>query len=187
VGKVVLEPQSLMNIYVCNDYKMPQAEKASSEKWQTPQWLYDKLHAEFSFNTEFDPCPITWREGLDPSGLDIEWPTDKGAIYVNPPYSRNKVDRWIEKAWRESQRGVTVVVLINATTDTEYFHDLIMPNASEVRFLRGRIKFLDEQGEEHTSNRSPSILVIFRQGGGRKGVVKYYPTSTKTSVTSSGP
>ena len=35
--------------------------KSKNDKWGTPKDIFDKLNDEFSFN--FDPCPITWKEG----------------------------------------------------------------------------------------------------------------------------
>ena len=51
----------------------------------------------------------------------------------------------MEKAYEEAQAGTTVVLLIPARTDTAYFHDYIYGKA-EIRFLRGRLHFEDEDG-----------------------------------------
>jgi hypothetical protein len=50
------------------------------------------------------------------------------------------------------------VYLIPARTDTRWFHDLVLPVASEVRFIKGRLKF----GDAKTDAPFPSMLVIFR-------------------------
>ena len=57
--------------------------------------------------------------------------------------------------------GVTIVMLIPARTDTSYFHDYIYGKA-EIRFLRGRLKFEDENGEAMNPAPFPSMVVIFR-------------------------
>jgi hypothetical protein len=41
--------------------------KPDDDHWQTPQWLYDQLNAEFNF--DFDPCPIH----ADFDGLKVSW------------------------------------------------------------------------------------------------------------------
>ena len=82
-------------------------------------------------------------------------------MFCNPPYS--KIGKWVEKAYWESIKPETVVVLlIPARTDTRYFHDYIY-NRSEIRFIRGRLRF-----SESTRNAPfPSMVVIFRAAKAR--------------------
>jgi site-specific DNA-methyltransferase (adenine-specific) len=129
--------------------------KSKSDKWGTPKELYDKLNDEFHF--DFDPCPITWKVG-DVDGLTIEWGK---STFVNPPYSN--VAKWIEKSYNEWKKGKTVVMLINAITDTKAFHKYIVNNA-EIRFIEGRIKFVNYEDPEKKSAPNPkaSIVVVFK-------------------------
>lgn len=68
----------------------------------------------------------------------------------------------MRKAYEESRNGTTVVLLIPARTDTAYFHDYIYGKA-EIRFVRGRLKFTDENGVAGQSAPFPSMLVIYRR------------------------
>ena len=52
-------------------------------------------------------------------------------------------------------------MLIPARTDTSYFHDYIYGKA-EIRFIRGRLKFTDESGQEKDAAPFPSMVVIYR-------------------------
>jgi hypothetical protein len=52
-------------------------------------------------------------------------------------------------------------MLIPARTDTSYFHDYIYGKA-EIRFIRGRLKFTDDDGNEFAPAPFPSMVVIFR-------------------------
>lgn len=63
--------------------------------------------------------------------------------------------------YRTCARGVTIVMLIPARTDTSYFHDCIYGKA-EIRFLRGRLKFEDENGVAMNPAPFPSMVVIYR-------------------------
>lgn len=48
---------------------------------------------------------------------------------------------WVEKARREAERGALVVGLLPARTDTAWFHEHVYRAATEIRFLKGRLKF----------------------------------------------
>jgi len=81
--------------------------------------------------------------------------------FLNPPYGRT-LGKWVEKAYREGQKeDTTVVLLIPARTDTTYFHEYILGKA-EIRFLRGRLKFTDENGTAKDAAPFPSLIAIYR-------------------------
>ena len=78
-------------------------------------------------------------------------------MFCNPPYGR-ELPKWVEKAYEESRKPKTLVVmLIQARTDTRWFHDYIYGKA-EIRFIRGRLRFSGA-----TENAPfPSMVVVFR-------------------------
>ena len=83
-----------------------------------------------------------------------------GAVFCNPPYGR-ELKKWIRKAYEESLKMTDkIVLLIPARTDTSYFHDYILGKA-EIRFLKGRLKFTDEEGNAGDSAPFPSMVVIY--------------------------
>jgi len=117
--------------------------------WKTPRAVYQTLDAEFHF--DHDPCPVV----PSADGLNSEWGQRN---FVNPPYGR-ALPKWIAKAWEQSQKGRTCVLLIPSRTDTKWWHDYCM-KASEIRFIRGRLRF-----DAATSNAPfPSAIVIMRGG-----------------------
>ena len=117
-----------------------------SPHWNTPPAIYNELNTEFHFTD--DPCPT---DGL--FGLDRPWGQSS---FVNPPYAQIKA--WMEKGIAEYRQGKTVVFLIPARTDTRWFHDHVLPFASEIRFVKGRLKF----GGAKTGAPFPSMVVIFK-------------------------
>lgn len=128
--------------------------KSKSDKWGTPPELYKTLDDEFQF--KYDPCPITWKEG-DADGLTSDWGT---STFVNPPYS--KVALWIKKAHEEWKKGKTIVMLINAITDTKAFHEYIYGQA-ELRFIKGRVCFIDPTNPtKKQPSPKPSLIVVFK-------------------------
>jgi len=134
---------------------------AHSDNWATPKALYDKLDAEFHFN--FDPCPL--HDGPiapEQDGLLIPWGTRN---FINPPYSRKLKEAFVHKAVEEAAKGKLCVMLLPVSTSTVLFHEWIQPNASEIRFLRGRVKFsgYNTKGEWVTDKAGmhDSMVVIF--------------------------
>jgi phage N-6-adenine-methyltransferase len=129
-----------------------------SDHWQTPPDFYKKLNQEFNF--DFDPCPF--KHDLNKwNGLEIDW---KKRNFINPPYSNVKV--WIEKALKEIEKdnADVCVFLVNANTDTKWFHDYIYKK-HEIRFIKNRICFIDENGKSNKSMRNmrPSMLIILKK------------------------
>jgi len=132
-----------------------------SDNWETPKWLYDDLDAEFNF--DFDPCPINHNEITpDKDGLLIAWGERN---FVNPPYSRKLKDAFVKRAVEVANDGNLCVCLLPVSTSTVLFHDIIQPNAKEIRFLRGRVKFIGVNtfGERVTNQNGmhDSMIVIF--------------------------
>lgn len=133
---------------------------SNEESWATPQSLFDALHEEFHFT--LDPCASERNAKChryftkDDDGLAQKW---DGVVFMNPPYGRT-IGQWIEKAYRESLRGVTVVCLIPARTDTAYWHDYVM-RSDEVRFIRGRLHFGGDHERTAHNAPFPSAVVVF--------------------------
>ena len=128
--------------------------------WSTPQELFDSLNAEFQFS--LDPCAEEWNAKctrfFTPSedGLRQDW---QGLhVFMNPPYGK-VLYAWVQKAYQEAQRGALVVCLVPAATDTVWWHEFVL--RGEVRFLRGRPRFITKEGTWQQTF-SPSVIVIFR-------------------------
>src|SRR3990172_2216127 len=96
--------------------------------WGTPAALYRELDAEFHFT--LDPCPLNDAQIWD--GASLSWVGER--VYCNPPYGRD-IRRWLEK-WSEPELAV---YLLPSRTDTGWFQDIVLPHASDIRFLRGRL------------------------------------------------
>lgn len=126
------------------------------DNWATPKDLYAELDAEFNF--DFDPCPLF----AEFDGLATEW-GDRN--FVNPPYSRKLKDAFVKKAIEETNKHKLCVCLLPVSTSTILFHDFIKPNAKEIRFLRGRVKFIGTNTfGEKVSNKvgmHDSMIVVF--------------------------
>lgn len=131
--------------------------------WCTPKSFFAELDAEFNFTLDAAAtdksakCASYFTPETD--GLNNPWSVSGGAVFCNPPYGR-EIGKWVRKAYEEAQSGTTVVLLIPSRTDTTYFHDYIYGKA-EIRFVRGRLKFTDEDGRESDPAPFPSMVVIY--------------------------
>lgn len=141
--------------------------QSSNKEWETPSNLFIPLRKEF--NIVFDVCATEVNTKCKAffdrkiNGLAQNWAAiiediseGKASCWMNPPYGRG-IDLWVKKAHDEALKGVTTVSLLPARTDTSWFHNYIH-GKHEVRFLRGRVKFVDAP----SSAPFPSMIVIFR-------------------------
>lgn len=135
--------------------------------WCTPQDFFDELNAEFDFaldaaaTDKVAKCAAYYTPETD--GLNSPWDVAGGAVFCNPPYGR-AIGKWVCKAHEEAKKGTTIVLLIPARTDTTYFHDYIYGKA-EIRFVRGRLKFTDEDGKSFAPAPFPSMVVVYNGAG----------------------
>lgn len=119
-----------------------------SVHWATPATVYERLDEEFRF--DFDPCPLGEMEKDGASPLFTRW--EGRRVFCNPPYNRGILP-FLERA----TEAIVAVFLIPARTDTKWFHKIVLPRASEIRFIKGRLKF----GDAKNSAPFPSMVVIF--------------------------
>ena len=118
-----------------------------SWEWRTPELFYKALNEEFSFN--FDPCPLDGEvDGRAP--LLSDWKGKR--VFCNPPYGPESV-----KFLARASEAEIAVFLLPARTDTRWFHELCLPKATEIRFIRGRLRF----GNAKSTAPFPSMVVIF--------------------------
>jgi phage N-6-adenine-methyltransferase len=130
---------------------------SATDEWATPQELFDELDAEFGF--DLDVCASDGNAKCErrftqaDNGLDQVW---RGTCWMNPPYSQ--IELWMQKAYESSQAGATVVCLVPSRTDVGWTWE--WARRGEVRFLRGRLKFVDDEGNTGPAP-FPSAIVIY--------------------------
>ena len=130
--------------------------------WETPQDLFDKLHAEYNFT--LDAAATDENAKLDnyyteeDNALEQKW---EGRVFVNPPYGR-EIKHWVKKAYKESLEPYNecVVMLVPSRTDTIYWHEHIFGKAKDIDFLKGRLKF-EINGEAKDAAPFPSALITY--------------------------
>lgn len=141
-----------------------------NDRWMTPNALFDALHAEFGFTLDAAADADTARcarwlgPGSEhPDALEVDAWAPGEAVWCNPPYL--DTGRWLEHAAAQTAFGSTVVVLVFASTENLWFHEVALRRAAEVRFVKGRLSFLDPVTKKRRGTAPKgSVVVVFRPG-----------------------
>lgn len=164
VGRPAIHPN---NAERCRAYRKRKKEAAHWEdliadpSHETPQDFFDKLNAEFHFTLDVcalpnnAKCPRYFT--LKDNGLLQDW--GREICWCNPPYGRGKtIEKWVRKAYESAKTGATVVCLLPSSTDTYWFHHIVLLYAADIRYVEGRLKF----GKAPDNARFANMVVIFR-------------------------
>ena len=116
-----------------------------SDHWSTPEDLRAKLYTEFAL--DYDPCPLF----CEVDTLQLDWTGKR--VFCNPPYSA------IPAFLAKRVEPYIAVYLLPSRTGTKWWHEVVLPYADEIRFLRGRLKF----GGSKTSAPFDSVIVVFQR------------------------
>lgn len=136
--------------------------ESTKQDWETPAELFKGLDDEFHFTLDAAASAKNTKVprayfSKSRDGLRQDW--GQHLVWINPPYGDRgrPISAWVRKAYEASLSGATVVLLIPARTNTNWFHSFCLAKA-EVRFLRGRPKF---SGTKHGLPQ-PLCLIVFR-------------------------
>lgn len=147
------------NSHFVNKSSTPEAEK---DCWKTPKPLFDALNTEFSFT--LDVCADEGNALCDHyftaenSAINNQWLAK--AAFMNPPYSQTQ--QFINKAAEQAKlMNLTVVALVNANTDTQWFAEAAK-TANEIRLLTGRVGFVRADGKKANGNTKGQCLIVWR-------------------------
>ena len=123
------------------------SEKRSGDEYGTPLVFYEMLNQRFHFlldpcTTLGNPLGTPYFHTLLDNGLNTEWDYG-GPVFMNPPYSAGNIAKWIEKAYRESLKGVLVVGLVRHDPSTRWWNKFVKdkcfvwPVPYRLRFVGG--------------------------------------------------
>lgn len=131
--------------------------------WLTPPYILKAL-GEF----DLDPCASSvrpWNTARfyytkEDNGLARTW---SGRVWCNPPYGK-EAEKWLNKLANHGNG----IALIFARTETKSFFRYVWQKADAVLFLKGRLHFYNEKGEQARGNAgAPSCLVAYGQVNAR--------------------
>jgi ParB family chromosome partitioning protein len=135
-----------------------EANSPLSNEWYTPP-QYIEAAREVMGAIDCDPasCDIAQKRvkasiyyTVVQNGLQQTWGK---RVWMNPPYSKGLIDKFCEALVRKYQSGevVEACLLANNGTDTGWAH-ILFDLCQCVCFVKGRISFLDAQGQPQDGN-----------------------------------
>lgn len=127
--------------------------------WGTPPRILAAVRKVFGGEIDLDPASNDRAQRIvgaktyytvKDDGLARTW---KGRVFVNPPYEQPAVTRFCEKFIAEHQAGRMTkgIILLNASTDTAWYH--MLASRFPVCHTLGRIGFLLPDGRQVDGNR----------------------------------
>lgn len=140
-----------------------------NENWETPNYFFERCEAAWgpfgmdaAASDDNSKCDYWITE--EENALDLEWEKDHPFglsgyhknVWLNPPYTN--LIAWVNKAIEESNKGLRVVMLLPNDTDTRWFH--ILNKRAEIYLIKGRIKFIDPEGNGRNSPRQGHLIAV---------------------------
>ena len=134
----------------------------ASDERSTPAELFNVLNDIFAF--DLDPAATAENAkceryySKDDDGLSQPWSASN--VFVNPPYLRGQIKKWIEKAVEEvewSSRAGRVVMVLPCDPSTRWFKH-VWVHARALWFASGRFKFNGMK----TGARFATLVAIFQ-------------------------
>ena len=140
--------------------------------WGTDQRVFDALDKEFNFDLDAAASKANAKCNnyltIDDDAISQNWAAilsdfrlKNKNVWINPPYGRGMIKKFMQKAIEQKVKGVTSVLLVPATLDAQW---LPINEISEIRIITGgRLTFIHpELGKSVAGNTKGSMIVIFR-------------------------
>ena len=133
--------------------------------WGTDPLVFDALNKEFNFDLDAAASDENFKCSryltISDDALSINWSTYYKCAWINPPYGRGYIKKFMNKCIEQKAKGVTSVMLVPSTLDAQW---LPIDDISEIRIITGgRLSFIHPiTGKKIAGNTKGSMIVIFR-------------------------
>ena len=141
----------------------------TKSNWRTPPHIFEYWNARYNFTLDAaaDEHNHLHHNYLDEKydAVSNRWPgfrlvKDSPVAWCNPPYGKG-IDRWISAFIREWGNGYTILALLPAATDTQWWRE-VWRTASRIYLLDQRISFINpETGLPVNGNPTASAFVAW--------------------------
>lgn len=141
--------------------------------WGTDPVIFNAINKEFNFtmdgacsdkNTKVPSLYLT----KDDDSISSDWSSlfddceiSHKCVWINPPYGKGFIKKFMQKCIEQKEKGVTSVLLAPATLDAQW---LPINDISEIRIITGgRLSFYNPvTNKKVNGNTKGSMFVIFR-------------------------
>jgi phage N-6-adenine-methyltransferase len=139
--------------------------------WGTDPVIFNAMNKEFSFSLDAAANDQNHKVAIyltkENDAINSDWskaiPEYMGNknVWINPPYGKGYIKKFMNKCIEEKEKGVTSVLLVPATLDAQW---LPINEISEIRIVTGgRLSFYHPiTGKKVNGNTKGSMFVIFR-------------------------
>lgn len=142
--------------------------------WGTDPLVVDAMDDEFHFDLDAAASHKNKKFNqyltIEDDALSVDWSLVKRldggggrvkAVWINPPYGRGFINKFMQKCIEQKVKGVTSVMLVPATLDARW---LPIDDISEIRIITGgRLSFFCPISDQKINgNTKGSMFVIFR-------------------------
>jgi len=145
--------------------------------WRTDPLVFGAMDKEFNFcldaaaskdnhkckwyhSKESDALSLDWSESMDRYDRSYTQKISR-TVWINPPYGRGYIKKFMHKCIEQKAKGVTSVMLVPSTLDAQW---LPIDDISEIRIITGgRLSFFHpETNKKINGNTKGCMFVIFR-------------------------
>ena len=141
-----------------------------SDRWRTPQWLFDKLDSVFKFDFDMCACDdnhkcneyLTYADDATTAQI----PDHVRSIFCNPPFSSTTKQKILARSPEIRSSGKSIVFILPADISNVFYYDLIYGKADRVLIINGRINYAHpETGDVPKSGTGiGTMIVVYRFG-----------------------
>lgn len=140
------------------------AMNSGNNEWYTPSEIIEAARTAMG-SIDIDPASNDIAQQtvkakiyytVDTNGLAQKW---DGNVWLNPPYSSELIEKFIDKLVAEKSNYRQAVVLVNNATETGWFNKIVSV-ASAVCFPKSRVKFYMPDGKTGAPLQGQAILYI---------------------------
>jgi hypothetical protein len=132
--------------------------QSKNQEHLTPDRVFELIENYWNWKKSdfFDPCVVgtPFRAPCFFNALYSEW---SDLNYVNPPYEIRTLEKFVSKAIKETEKMRISIMLLPCKTDQDWFHDLLLKNNYEIKFIRKRLKF---KNNKHHATDSHFLVLI---------------------------
>lgn len=150
------------NVHVSNN--------SGENEWYTPRPIIEQARQVLG-SIELDPASSAKAQEVvqakqyftkHNSGLNKQW---EGKLWMNPPYAQPLISQFASKLVESLKSGSVTegIVLVNNATETAWFQQMLA-EAAAVCFIKGRLKFIDAQGNPSGAPLQGQVLLYFGAG-----------------------